>query len=53
MKVIKITNHLVDVFMGDGWENWGRFFRSKTGVISQIGGNPLPKYILAELFKKG
>lgn len=37
MKTIKVTNRIIDVFFGDGWENWSRWSVAN-GNVEQIGG---------------
>ena len=51
MKVIKISNHLFDVFMFDGWEQWSRWTKDKTGFMKQIGGAPVAGFIKANIIK--
>ena len=52
MKKIYINKHLVDVFTGDGWENWSRWEKSKTGFLKQVGGSPIPGFLKAIIIKE-
>lgn len=52
MKTIKISSKLVDVFTGDGWENWSRWEKSKTGFLKQVGGAEITGFGKAIIIKK-
>lgn len=51
----KAGDNVVDVFQGDGWENWTRILR-KEGKLIHLRGAKLPKLIYSfiekEVFKK-
>jgi hypothetical protein len=49
MKVYPVTSYLFDVFFGDGWENWSRWTRSKSGFITMVGGKNPPAIIKAAI----
>ena len=55
-KFLKAGDNIVDVFVGDGWENWARILH-KEGKLVHLKGIKLPKiiysYIQKEVFKKG
>ena len=40
MLIKKITNHLFDVFVGEGWEQWTRFQRNGSS-LKMVAGQPL------------
>lgn len=44
MKLYKVTNNLVDCFLGDGWENWSRW-KLQQGLVKQVGGHVVPPFI--------
>ena len=52
MKLYPIFPSLVDVFAGDGWENWSRW-KSIKGTWFQIGGSKInhPALILKSLME--
>ncbi len=52
MKIIKITNNLFDAFTFDGWENWSRWSKDKSGYLKQIGGNPVEGFLKNLIIKK-
>ena len=52
MKVIKINNHLIDVFLFDGWEHWSRWTKDKGGFLKQISGNPVMGFVKANIIKE-
>lgn len=41
----QVTNNLVDVFHGEGWENWSRWYINPSGYIKQVGGTEPEKPI--------
>ncbi len=55
IKCIKVNDNLVDVFIGDGWENWARILR-KGNTLIHLKGIQLPKliyrYLELEVFAK-
>lgn len=54
MKIIKITNHLYDCFVGDGWENWSRWRVDSSGKIAFLKGkeNKVAKFGLSRILKE-
>lgn len=48
MLIKKITNHLFDVFVGDGWEQWTRFQRNGSS-LKMVAGQPLSQENMATL----
>lgn len=52
MKILKVNNNTIDVFLGEGWENWGRFkvkFGKQVTQLFQIKGTRFHKKDLTEL----
>lgn len=52
MKVINISNSLIDVFAFDGWENWSRWTKDRRGFLTQIGGEPVTGFLKNIIIKK-
>ncbi len=52
MKIIYIYKNLIDVFTGEGWDNWSRWEKSKSGFLKQIGGKPVPGFIKNIIIKE-
>ena len=50
-KIVQVNNHLFDVFIGDGWENWSRWNRNDKGFITQVKGMEVPSYIKVFIIK--
>lgn len=47
--IYPITNNLIDVFVGEGWENWSRLFIGKDGNCTHFGGEKLPKWVMEQV----
>ena len=47
--VYPVTNNLVDVFVGEGWEQWTRLFVAKDGSTTHMGGEKLPKWAATQV----
>ncbi len=52
MKIIKISNSLIDCFMFDGWENWSRWSKSRDGYIKQVAGKQVDGFMKNLIIKK-
>ncbi len=56
IKFMRAGDNIVDVFVGDGWENWARVIR-KNGKLIHLKGIKLPKvvysYMEKEIFTRG
>jgi hypothetical protein len=55
MEIKQLNHNTIDVFIGKGWEQWGRFkiAHKQDGVkLFQIGGNRFPKEVQASLEKQ-
>ncbi len=52
MKIIKITNSLFDAFTFDGWENWSRWSKDKSGYLKQVGGTEVSGFLKNLIIKK-
>lgn len=50
MKIYPVTNNLLDVFIGDGWENWSRWYW-KNNILKQVSGKENP-FVKARLIKQ-
>jgi hypothetical protein len=54
LKVIPVTGNIVDVFWGEGWENWERIRRTKDKkgeyVILHLAGKQMPKAFKVKLY---
>lgn len=50
MKIYPVTNNLLDVFIGDGWENWSRWYW-KNNTLKQVSGKENP-FVKARLIKQ-
>lgn len=50
MKILR-ANRVIDVFFGDGWENWTRFLLLPNKAIKKIAGNNLTPFQFT-MFKK-
>lgn len=40
MKIYPITKNLIDVFIGEGWKNWGRYRRENHNWVLVAGKHP-------------
>lgn len=49
MKIYPVTNNLLDVFIGDGWENWSRWYW-KNNTLKQVSGKE-NQFVKARLVK--
>ena len=55
MIVKKVNNNTIDVFLGEGWENWGRFkikYGKEHNQVFQIKGIRFSKHDFAEVERK-
>ena len=54
MKVLPVTGNIIDVFWGEGWENWERFRRTvyKDGAVNlvHLSGKQIPKVLKVKLY---
>ena len=50
VKLVKVTNRIIDCFHGEGWENWSRWFLQKDGFASLVGGIDPPKEVKKQIF---
>ena len=46
-----LHGNVYDVFIGDGWDNWGRVAVSKNGC-HYVGGIRLPNSVLRDVHKQ-
>ena len=49
VKVYPVVGGLVDIFVGDGWENWSRLFIAKNGTVTHMGGAKLARWVMKEV----
>lgn len=48
MEIKHIDQRTMDVFWGNGWENWARI-QNNNGFLKQIGGVEVPKQVFSKL----
>lgn len=58
MVIKRVNSHLIDVFYGNGWENWARFnlvknHNNHTGhFLKHVAGQELPRNLFTILIRK-
>jgi hypothetical protein len=50
MIIKQVTTTVIDVFVGDGWENWTRF-RIDGRVLKKIAGLPMEDADFSKLYR--
>lgn len=53
MIIKKVNEHLIDVFVGNGWNNWSRFevmFNHGKLLLKLVKGNPMHKEQFQDLY---
>jgi hypothetical protein len=54
LKVLPVTGNILDVFWGEGWENWERMRKTKDKqgkvILLHLAGKQLPKMQKVKLY---
>ena len=50
VKIYPVTNNIVDLFVGDGWRHWSRWF-VKDKILQRLSGMELKVSVVKELLK--